>query len=224
MTADRSPANPTDASGPPRHVIATEAKLRALYRQPSEGALKKNASRLDRHGRRFIELSPFLCMATMGPDGLGDVTPRGGPPGFVHVLDATHVALPDRPGNNRLDALANLVHRPGVGLLFFIPGFDDTLRVNGIAQITTDPELMQRFVVQDRLPLSVIVTEVKEAYLHCTKALRRAELWRPESRVDRTTFATAGEIYRDVIADGGATIDVAALDAALEDDARNRLY
>ena len=139
----------------PSHLLTTEAELRAIYPQPSPGVIKKSVGSLDRHSRRFIELSPFLCLGTMGPDGLGDVTPRGGQAGFVHVLDATHIAFPDRPGNNRLDALANIVHRPGVGLLFFIPGFDDTLRLNGIARITTEPGLMQRFIVDGKLPLAV---------------------------------------------------------------------
>jgi PPOX class probable FMN-dependent enzyme len=208
----------------PSHIIATEAELRAIYVQPSPGAVKKNVASLDRHSRRFIELSPFLCLGTMGPDGLGDVTPRGGLAGFVHALDDTHIALPDRPGNNRLDSLSNIVHRPGVGLLFFVPGFDDALRLNGIAQITTDPGLMQRFIVDDKLPLTVIVIEIKEVYLHCTKALRRAGLWKPEACVDRRTFATAGQIFHELLRDEGAAIDAAAIDAALEEDARKRLY
>lgn len=208
----------------PSHIIATEAELRAIYLQPSPGAVSKNVASLDRHARRFIELSPFLCLGTMGPDGLGDVTPRGGRAGFVHVLDATHLALPDRPGNNRLDSLTNIVHRPGVGLLFFVPGFDDTLRLNGIAHITTDPDLMRRFIVDDKPPLTVIAIEIKEVYLHCTKALRRAGLWNPEARVDRRTFASAGQIFADLARDDGAAIDAADIDAALERDARERLY
>jgi hypothetical protein len=203
------------------NALTTEADLRAIYKQPSSGAAAKTLKGLDQHFRRFIELSPFLCLSTSGPNGLGDVSPRGGEPGFVHVLDATHLAMPDRPGNNRLDNLSNILHRPGVGLLFVIPGFEDTLRVNGTAQVTTDVTLMQRFVTNEKLPLSVIVIEVKEAYLHCGKAIRRAALWNMESQIDRRTYPTAGQIYRDQLALG---IEVAVMDAAFEKDARERLY
>jgi PPOX class probable FMN-dependent enzyme len=203
------------------NVLKTEADLRAIYKRPSSGAATKTLARLDKHFQRFIELSPFLCLGTTGPDGLGDVTPRGGKPGFVHVLDANHLAMPDRPGNNRLDNLTNILYRPGVGLLFAIPGFEDTLRVNGIAQLTTDPTLMQRFVENDKLPLSVIVIEVKEAYIHCGKAIRRAGLWNANAQVDRRTYPTAGQIYRDQLA---LEMEVAVLDAAFEKDARERLY
>jgi len=203
------------------HVLKTEADLRAIYKPPSDGAAAKSFAQIDAHCRRFIELSPFACLGTTGPNGLGDVTPRGGEPGFVHVLDATQVAMPDRPGNNRLDSLVNIVQRPGVGLLFLIPGFEDMLRVNGVAQITTDPVLMQRFVANDKLPLSVLVIEVKEVYLHCPKAVRRAGLWNPQAQVDRRSYPTAGQIYRDQLA---LERDVAVIDAALEKDAIERLY
>ncbi len=203
------------------NVLSTEADLRAIYKRPSSGAAAKTLLRLDRHFQKFIELSPFLCLGTTGPDGLGDVTPRGGEPGFVHVLDATHLAMPDRPGNNRLDNLTNILYRPGVGLLFTIPGFEDTLRVNGIAQLTTDATLMQRFIANDKLPLSVIVIEVKEAYLHCGKAIRRAGLWNAEAQIDRRTYPTAGQILRDQLA---LEMEVAVIDAALDKDARERLY
>jgi PPOX class probable FMN-dependent enzyme len=202
-------------------VLKTESDLRAIYKQPSAGASAKSIPKLDSHCQRFIELSPFACLGTTGPNGLGDVTPRGGEPGFVHVLSPTHLGMPDRPGNNRLDSLTNILRLPGVGLLFFIPGFEDTLRVNGVAQITTDETLMQRFVASGKLPLSVIVIEVKEVYLHCAKALRRSGLWRPESQIDRRTYPTAGQIYRDQLK---LEKDVAAIDEALEKDARERLY
>ena len=203
------------------NVLTTESDLRDIYKQPSAGASGKCLPTLDSHSQRFIELSPFACFGTSAPSGLGDVTPRGGEPGFVHVLEPTHLGMPDRPGNNRLDSLTNILKNPGVGLLFFIPGFEDTLRVNGIAQITTDQTLMQRFVANGKLPLSVIVIEVKEVYLHCAKALRRSGLWRSESQIDRRTFPTAGTIYRDQLALGK---DASEIDQALEMDARERLY
>jgi PPOX class probable FMN-dependent enzyme len=202
-------------------ALETEADLRKIYKQPTAAAVAKNLARIDGHARRFIELSPFVCIGTTGADGLGDVTPRGGEPGFVHVLDPAHIALPDRPGNNRLDALGNVVHQPGVGLLFFVPGFEDMLRLNGLARLTTDPALMERFIVHGKLPLSVLVIEVKEVYLHCTKAIRRSGLWNPESRVDRGSFATAGQIFRD---HAGLEPEAPAIEAALESNARDHLY
>jgi hypothetical protein len=201
-------------------VLQSEAELRAVYKQPSARAVAKAQPRLDRHARRFIELSPFFCMGSTG-SGLGDVTPRGGAPGFVHVLDDTCLAFPDRPGNNRLDALNNIIGNPAVGLLFFIPGFEDTLRVNGTARICTDTALMQRFTLQDKLPLSVIVIEVAEAYFHCTKALRRSALWDARSQVPRSDFPTMGEVYREQLQ---LELAAAEIDAGLEKNAREHLY
>ena len=208
-------------NGPPTNLLKTEADLRTVYKQPSSGAAGKDIGRIDRHGRWFIGLSPFLCIGTTGPDGLGDVSPRGGAPGFVHVLDEHRLAMPDRPGNNRLDSLGNIAERPGVGLLFFIPGFEDVLRVNGLAHLTVDPDLMARFAVDEKPPRSVMVIAVKEAYLHCPKAVRRAGLWKPEAQVNRGAWPSAGEIYRDQLA---LEMEAAVLDASLEKDARDNLY
>ena len=201
--------------------LQTEADLRSVYKMPSSGAASKSFAKIDAHMQRFIELSPFLCLGTMGENGLGDVTPRGGEPGFVHVLDDTHLAMPDRPGNNRLDSLTNIVQRPGVGLLFFIPGFEDMVRANGVARVSTDPKLMERFTVNGKPPLSVMVIEIKEIYLHCPKAVRRAGLWNPESYVDRKSFPTAGQIYRDQLA---LELPVQDIDARLDKDASEKLY
>jgi uncharacterized protein len=201
--------------------LATEAELRGIYKKPSGGAVGKDIAQIDEHFARFISLSPFLCMGTSGADGMGDVSPRGGEPGFVHVLDVRTLAMPDRPGNNRLDSLVNFTRNPGVGLLFFVPGFEDTLRVNWLARITTEPELMNRFIADGKPPRSVVLIEVKEAYLHCPKAIKRAQLWNPESHVDRRTFPTAGEIMRDQLA---LEMPVANIDAAFEKDARDNLY
>jgi PPOX class probable FMN-dependent enzyme len=181
-------------------VFETEADLVALYQAPTAGAVAKEIGLIDKYCRRFIELSPFLCIGSMGANGRGDVSPRGGEPGFVHVLDEKHLALPDRPGNNRLDTIRNFLHQPNVGLLFFVPGFDDMLRVNGTARVTTDATLMQRFYVNGRPPLSVIVITVEEAQLHCPKAVRRSGLWDPARYVERRSFPTLGEIMRDQLA------------------------
>ena len=159
--------------------VRSSDELRERYRQPGERARRKQLDRLDPHCRRFVELSPFAVLATAGPDGLADATPRGGEPGFCHVLDEHTLLLPDRPGNNRLDSLSNLVSRPGVGLLFLVPGVDETLRVNGTAELRDDEELRARFDDGGRRPATVLVVTVREAYLHCGKALMRARLWDP---------------------------------------------
>ncbi len=121
--------------------LKSEADLRAIYKQAGGGAVGKDIAQIDAHFANFIARSPFLCIGTTSENGFGDVSPRGGEPGFVHVLDAQTLAMPDRPGNNRLDSLGNITRSPGVGLLFFVPGFEDTLRVNGVARVTTDPAL-----------------------------------------------------------------------------------
>ncbi|HEV7689203.1 MAG TPA: pyridoxamine 5'-phosphate oxidase family protein [Hyphomonadaceae bacterium] len=202
-------------------ALADEAGLRGVYKLPKAGAVGKDMARIDGHFAHFISLSPFLCMGTSGLDGAGDVSPRGGEPGFVHVIDEKTLAMPDRPGNNRLDSLTNITGNPGVGLLFFIPGFEDTLRVNGFARLTTDPGLMQRFTQDGKLPRSVMLIEVAEAYLHCAKAIIRSGLWNPERHVDRNTFPTAGEIYRDQLK---LEMEAATIDTALEKEAKDNLY
>lgn len=171
--------------------------LRAIYGVPNPRSLLKQLDRLDAHCRTFIGLSPFLVLATQGPDGLGDATPRGDQPGFVAVLDDRTLVIPDRPGNKRIDALSNLVANPAVGLLFLIPGFDETLRVNGTAVIDDDMALRESLRVADSLPATVLVVTVREAYLQCGKALMRSKLWAEESRVDRSRMPSLGEILKD---------------------------
>ena len=201
--------------------LNTEADLRTVYKQPGGGAVGKDIAQIDAHFAHFISLSPFLCIGTAGENGLCDVSPRGGEPGFVHVIDARTLAMPDRPGNNRLDSLGNITRNPGVGLLFFVPGFDDTLRVNGVAHVTTEPELMARFTTDGKPPRSVVLIDVKEAYLHCVKAIKRAGLWTQEAQVDRATFPTAGQVYRDQLK---LEIPGEVIDASLDQDARDNLY
>jgi hypothetical protein len=202
-------------------LLSNDDDLRTAYRYPTANVLAKDIGRIDEHFRRFIELSPFVCLGTSGPDRSCDVSPRGGEPGFVHVLSETTLAIPDRPGNNRVDSLTNIVSGSGVGLLFMIPGFGDTLRVNGAAQVSTDPALLERFRVDGKAPLSVVLIEVKEIYLHCPKALVRSRLWDPAARQDRGAFPSAGTIYRDQLA---LKPDATAIDAVLDNDTRDRLY
>jgi PPOX class probable FMN-dependent enzyme len=200
-------------------MISSESELRALHAAPTERAVRKELDRLDRHCRRFIALSPFLVMATADADGHLDATPRGGDPGFVEVADDCTLLLPDRPGNNRLDSLTNLTERPDVGLIFMIPGVDETLRVNGVAELRTDPGLAQRFQVSRRPPAIVLRITVRQAYLHCAKALMRSRLWDPDARIDRTELPTMGEMMRDHA--GSATVES---QAAMVERYRGQLY
>lgn len=179
--------------------IDSVEQLRALYGEPGERSVKKVLDRLDPHCRHFIALSPFVLLASQGADGHGDVTPRGDRPGFVAVDDDRTLLLPDRPGNNRLDALSNVIANPSVGLLFMVPGVDETLRVAGRAEIRTDPSLLARFEVSGKLPKSVLRITVVEAYLHCAKALMRSRLWDPAAQVDRSVLPSLGEMIKDQI-------------------------
>lgn len=201
--------------------LKSESDLRAVYKSPSGGAVGKDIAQIDAHFAHFISLSPFLCIGTSGENGLCDVSPRGGEPGFVHVIDARTLAMPDRPGNNRLDSLSNITRNAGVGLLFLVPGFEDTLRVNGLARVTTEPGLMARFTSDGKPPRSVVLIDVKEAYLHCVKAIKRAGLWSQDAQVNRETFPTAGQIYRDQLK---LEIPGEAIDASLAADAKDNLY
>jgi PPOX class probable FMN-dependent enzyme len=192
-------------------------ELREVYAPAIERARKKTLRQLDAHCRRFIALSPFVCMGTVGSGG-ADVTPRGDEPGFVHVLDATTLAMPDWPGNNRLDSLENLLEDPRVGLLFLIPGFAETLRVNGRAEISVDEALLGRW---EKRPRSALVIRVEEAFLHCGKAMIRSRLWDPAARVERGALPSYGQMLKDQIeiADTAAEIE-----ASVEEAYRNRLY
>ena len=157
-------------------VIASEDELRGNYGEPMDIALMKQLGKLDEHCKDFISRSPFLCIGTSAADGKADVSPRGDPPGFVQVLDDNTIFIPDRPGNNRLDTMSNIVANPDVGLLFLIPGFEDALRVNGKATLVKDEKILERCAVNRKVPTMGIMVEINEAYLHCAKAVRRSKL------------------------------------------------
>ncbi|SON54653.1 pyridoxamine 5'-phosphate oxidase, FMN-binding family [Hartmannibacter diazotrophicus] len=181
-------------------AIGDVETLRALYGHPNPRSAKKVLTALDQHCRRFIELSPFTVLSSTGPDGLGDITPRGGEPGFVTIVDDATLLLPDRPGNNRIDTLVNILGNPGVGLLFLIPGVDETLRVQGTAEILDDTDVCHRFAVGERAPKTVLRITVREAYLHCAKAFMRSRLWDPAARIDRAALPSMGEMLKDQLA------------------------
>ena len=191
------------------HVIETVDELRSSYGAPSERAVKKSLDHLDRHCRRFIELSPFVVLASAGADGRVDCSPRGDPAGFVAVLDHRTILLPDRRGNNRADSLTNVLENPYVGMLFMIPGVDETLRLNGTAKLTTDPARLDPLAVNGRAPRSGLVVEVEEVFLQCTKALVRSRLWADETRVDRkAALPSFGQMLADHIGESdGEAVD-----------------
>jgi hypothetical protein len=204
-------------------VISSEADLRARYRAPSELAIKKQLDHLDGNCRRFIALSPFLCLATAGEKGT-DNSPRGDAPGFVEVLDDRTLLIPDRPGNNRLDSLANIVRNPQVGLLFLIPGVTETLRVNGRARIITTPEILERFAVDGRTPATTILVETQEVFLHCSKALIRSRLWQEDARVDRKVLPSLGRMIAEAAERNPAAATVADYDARIAKSVEEALY
>lgn len=177
-------------------AVGSREALRTVYKRPNARAIGKEIARLDPHCRRFIELSPFVVMGTSGAGGQ-DVSPRGGPPGFVKAIDADTLIIPDFPGNNRLNSLENISETGRVGLLFLVPGVDETLRVNGRAEIDTDLTLRTMGTVDGKLPIAVIRVAVEQAYLHCGKALMRSALWDPAVQVDRASLPSIGEMIKD---------------------------
>ena len=186
-------------------TIENVEHLRESYGAPSERALKKQLNRLDKHCRDFIARSPFLVIASADPSGRCDASPKGDGPGFVQVIDDTTLLIPDRLGNNRVDTLANLLARPGIGLIFFVPGINETLRVNGKSLITTDPALLEPLAVNGKVPRSAILVTAEEIYFHCGKALIRSDLWNPDKQVRRSDFPSLGRILADQI--GGISVE-----------------
>ena len=177
--------------------ITSVSTLRTMYPAPQERAVRKQIGALDIHCRRFIELSPFLLLATSDAKHNMDASPRGGEPGFVKVDESGALLIPDSPGNNRLDSFENIVTTGKVGLLFLIPGFDETLRVNGSAELSISAAHIAACTTQRRAPKLVVRVAVEAAYLHCAKAFMRSKLWEPASRVDRSVLPTAGKMISD---------------------------
>ncbi len=176
--------------------ITSEDDLRALHHAPMSRATDKVLDHLDTHCRAVIERSPFCVIATQGGDG-ADVSPRGDPPGFVKVLNDQTLLLPDRVGNNRLDAMCNLLVNPRIGMLFLVPGMGETLRINGTARITDDESVLAACAVQGRAPKIGLVVRVAEAFLHCAKALSRSGLWDASRHIDRSVLPSYAEMLLD---------------------------
>ena len=180
-------------------AITTLEALRTLYGPARERSVRKELPQLDAHGTRFIGLSPVLVISSAGAGGALDASPRGGEPGFVKVLDARSLLIPDAPGNNRLDTLENILQTGQVGLLFLVPGVDETLRINGTATLSTAPADLALCSDVRRVPKLVIRVNVQAAYLHCAKALMRSALWDPARHVDRSVMPSMGEMLKDQI-------------------------
>ena len=200
--------------------IADENDLRKLYPAPIERARLKTLRKLDQHCTGFIARSPFVCLGTSSERG-ADIAPRGEEPGFVLVLDEVTLAIPDWPGNNRLDSFANILLNPQVALLFFIPGVDETLRVNGVAEITTRAEVMDRWDRNGKRPRAVLVVTVREAFLHCGKALIRSRLWLDDFKIARAQLPPYGRMLKDQIE---TTETAEEIQASIVNGYANKLY
>jgi PPOX class probable FMN-dependent enzyme len=200
--------------------VSSVAQLEALYGEPSPRALAKEVNRVIAPYRAFIAQSPFVLVASGGPEGL-DCSPRGDAPGFVRVVDERTLQLPDRRGNNRIDTLRNLVVDPRIALLFLVPGVGETLRVFGTARIDADPDLCASFAVNGKVPRTVIEVSVGSVYFQCQKALVRSKLWHPESQVPRSRVPSAGEMLKAVCDE---TFDASAYDRDYPGYMKNTIY
>lgn len=212
--------NSTFSKISPSHHLTSLEQLEALYDKPLSRSLFKEIDHLSTHYRAFVEKAPFVVVATNGPEGL-DCSPRGDPPGFVHVVDEKTVLIPDRRGNNRLDTLRNLVADPRISLLFLIPGVNETLRINGRAGLVTDPELCASFTMQGKVPKCVIVVTVESVYFQCSKALLRSRLWDAEMHIPRSVLPSAGEILEALCQE---PFDGKAYDAGYPEHMKKTIY
>lgn len=202
-------------------IIDTLSKLRTVYPPPNKRASQKVLDHLDKHCRHFLALSTMYVISSARGDGRSDASPRGDPAGsLVYVWNKTTLLLPDRPGNRQVDTLMNLLDCPFIGLVFFVPGMTETLRINGKAVISTANEFLAPLVIKGKLPISVLKVTVEEAFLHCSKALIRGKIWDMNAQIDRSNYPTYGQVLADQIAD----TDAAEIDAGEEESVRTELY
>ena len=191
----------------------TVSEVREIYPRPEGAAVQKRWRKLDRFMRAFIERSPFLCLGSTNAAGKADVSPRGDPPGFVQILDDETLLIPDRPGNNHLDSIENIIANPNVGLIFFVPGSEETLRVNGRARVVDDPSLLAAAELNGRAPKVGIEVSIGEVFLHCPKALKRSRLWDPSQHADRASFPYLGRLILEQTREFAATREIGADEA-----------
>ncbi|MDE0093007.1 MAG: pyridoxamine 5'-phosphate oxidase family protein [Gammaproteobacteria bacterium] len=202
-------------------IIDSLTKLRTVYPPPNQRASQKVLDYLDRHCRHFLALSTMYVMSSARGDGRSDASPRGDPAGSIaYIWDKKTLLLPDRPGNRQVDTLMNLLDCPFVGLVFFVPGMTETLRINGKAVISTEKEFLAPLAIKGKLPISVLKVTVEEVFLHCSKALIRGKIWDANAQIDRSSYPTYGQVLADQIADA----DAAEIDAGEEESVRTDLY
>ncbi len=207
---------------PFNNIITGEQELRDLLGLPAPRSVLKERPALDAHCRAYIAASPFLVMATSGSDGTCDVSPKGDAPGFVAVLDDRHIVIPDRPGNKRFDGMKNLLANPHIGLIFFVPGREETLRINGRAWITRDLDLLARCVAHDKTPQLAIGVEVEQCFLHCPKAFIRSKLWKHAEWPAPDALSSMAQVLHDQIRPAGITVQ--QYECEMEERNRTQLY
>jgi len=201
-------------------MLTTIEQLEAIYGLPHERAVRKEIPFLNQDYQAMVRASPLVIISSVGPDGM-DGSPRGDTPGFVRIIDERTLAIPDRPGNNRIDTLRNIVLDSRVSLLFIIPGIGETLRVNGKARISAQPQLLDSFAVNGKPARSVILVEVEAAYFHCSKAIVRSDLWNPEKYLDRSALPTAGAFHKRL---NDGQFDAETYDREMPARVRDSLY
>jgi uncharacterized protein len=199
-------------------IVTSEQELRAMLGEPAPRSVLKERSTLDAHFRAYLALSPFVLMATSGTDGTCDVSPKGDAPGFVLVLDDHRIVIPDRPGNKRFDGMKNLMTNPHIGLIFLVPGREETLRINGRGWITRDPDLLARCTAHGKTPQLAVGVEVEQCFLHCAKAFLRSKLWQHSEWPAPDALATMAQVLHDQIKPEGVTVR----DYECEMEERNR--
>jgi PPOX class probable FMN-dependent enzyme len=202
-----------------KFIISSKQQLREIYSEPSDGAIRKVLQNLDKHCLKFLEKSPFCIVSTSNSEGKVDASPKGGKPGFLHVVNKTTILLPDWPGNNRLDSFENIIENPKLGMLVLIPGISETLRINGSAILSTDPNLKKLFIKSGKTPLSVVIITINEVYVHCARAIWRSDLWKHTHYLDKSEFPSMGEILSDQI----AGYEAKEIDTLIENN-RYKLY
>ena len=204
--------------------IETIDKLLELYDSPMDLVLKKVKNSLDKYTTQYLELSAFSVISTSNCDGNMDCSPRGDYPGFIQAFDESTIAIPDRPGNNRLDSLKNIIENPNIGVLVLVPGFSECLRINGAAKVVTNVEILERFKYKGKLPKSVIIVSIKEVYFHCAKAITRSNLWKSESKVDRNVMPSFAKILMDQIDPSKSEEEVKKVEELIENRMKTTLY
>lgn len=203
------------------NIITTENELREILGHPSERVTRKTIHYIDENCTKFIENSPFITIATADSNGNFDVSPKGDPPGFVKVLNDKMLAIPDRPGNRKADTFTNILQNPNIGLIFLIPGINETLRVNGEAKIVRDQKVLELLSCQGKLPSFAIIVTVKEAFMHCAKCMIRSNLW---MKIEDTPERSVPSLAKSLVDHGKLDISYEEMDALIKNDEKTNLY